>query len=414
MKHFHFAIFPMKLTTITALFFLFVTFTQAQSNRGCGTESYHADKMLNDPGYAASFARVQQQVDDYLRNHSIERSQMVVDIPVVFHVVYSTAAQNISTARILEQLDVLNQDFHRMNPDSVNTPAPFQVCAVSTGINFCLAVQDPNGQSTTGILTIPTTVTSFTQNDAVKFTGMGGHDAWNTSEYMNIWICNMATGNGYSSYPGGNAALDGIVLDFETVGGPTNPGTVPPFHLGRNLTHMTGHYLNLAHLTINCDSILADYCQPVQQSIPFGCPTFPSISCNNGPNGDMFMNYMQYVDDNCMNLFNNFQSARMMVTMSMLRSSLSGSVGCDPVGISEINPLNDFNIMPNPFSDYLNIESRNGSEVELRMIDVSGRTVLEQRFTHKISVNTQGLAKGVYYLELISGDQKKIERIVRY
>jgi hypothetical protein len=28
-----------------------------------------------------------------------------------------------------------------------------------------------------------------------------------------------------------------------------------------------------------------------------GTPTFPKISCNNGPNGDMFMDKMDYVHD---------------------------------------------------------------------------------------------------------------------
>ena len=35
----------------------------------------------------------------------------------------------------------------------------------------------------------------------------------------------------------------------------------------------------------------------------FGKPTFPHITCNNGPNGDMFMNYMDYVDDAAMFMF---------------------------------------------------------------------------------------------------------------
>ena len=34
-----------------------------------------------------------------------------------------------------------------------------------------------------------------------------------------------------------------------------------------------------------------------------GKPTFPHITCNNGPSGDMFMNYMDYVDDDAMFMF---------------------------------------------------------------------------------------------------------------
>ena len=35
----------------------------------------------------------------------------------------------------------------------------------------------------------------------------------------------------------------------------------------------------------------------------FGMPTFPVVTCNNGPNGDMFMNYMDYTDDAAMFMF---------------------------------------------------------------------------------------------------------------
>ena len=41
------------------------------------------------------------------------------------------------------------------------------------------------------------------------------------------------------------------------------------------------------------------------------CPPFPTISCGNAPHGDMYMNYMDYSGDHCMNLFTNGQKARM-------------------------------------------------------------------------------------------------------
>jgi len=49
----------------------------------------------------------------------------IVTIPVVVHVVYNTSAQNISDARINEQIQVLNEDFRRLNADRANTPAAF-------------------------------------------------------------------------------------------------------------------------------------------------------------------------------------------------------------------------------------------------------------------------------------------------
>ena len=55
-----------------------------------------------------------------------------------------------------------------------------------------------------------------------------------------------------------------------------------------------------------------------------GKPTFPHITCNNGPSGDMFMNYMDYVDDDAMFMFTTGQVARMNATLAGPRKKLAG------------------------------------------------------------------------------------------
>jgi hypothetical protein len=44
-------------------------------------------------------------------------------IPVVVHVVYNTNAQNISTAQVQSQIDVLNNDFQKLNADTSAVPS---------------------------------------------------------------------------------------------------------------------------------------------------------------------------------------------------------------------------------------------------------------------------------------------------
>ena len=74
-----------------------------------------------------------------------------------------------------------------------------------------------------------------------------------------------------------------------------------PFDLGRTATHEIGHWLNLLHIWgddgtgCNGSDEVAD--TPNQGGPNFGIPTFPQLSCNNGPDGDLFMNYMDYTDD---------------------------------------------------------------------------------------------------------------------
>jgi hypothetical protein len=50
---------------------------------------------------------------------------------------------------------------------------------------------------------------------------------------------------------------------------------------------------------------------PIQGNSNTGVPTYPRISCNNAPFGDMFMNYMDYTDDIAMTMFTIGQKARM-------------------------------------------------------------------------------------------------------
>lgn len=56
-----------------------------------------------------------------------------------------------------------------------------------------------------------------------------------------------------------------------------------------------------------------------------GKPLFPRITCGNSPDGDMFMNYMDYVDDDSMFMFTLGQVARMRAILDGPRNSLKTS-----------------------------------------------------------------------------------------
>jgi hypothetical protein len=372
----------MKKIYLTAILILHVLIAAtSQTVYRCGTEEYNSKLMQS------------------LINNHTSILQAPVYIPVVFHVIYNTAAQQISSARILEQLQVLNNDFQRLNADTINTPSVFQPLAAASEIHFCLAQRDPSGQSTPGILYVQTTQSSFTNNNDVMSPLTGGDTIWNREQYMNVWICNLSNGIlGYSSYPGAQPCIDGIVLHYECVGGPNAPGTLAPFNMGRILTHMTGHWLNLPHLFDNC---MANSCGPPQQLMATGCPVFPSISCNNGPSGDMFMDFMQGVNDECMNMFCTAQLMRMNLALStMPRSSLLLSPGCLTVGIMENINSTYISISPNPFSDKLTIASKTNQPLEITLFDITSRKLLQQQFTNAISLNTSQLSKGIYIYEL--------------
>lgn len=319
------------LLSITTL--LLFAGTMYGQQRSCGANEVLARQLLENPDMKQIMDDIERHTQDFTKSGGVQ-DRVQVTIPVVVHVVYFNATQNISDARILSQIDVLNADFRRLNADAANTPGAWQSIAADCEVNFCLATQTPGGLATTGIERRSTTVNGFSTNDNVKRFANGGLDAWDASKYLNLWVCDLSGGLlGYAQFPGGPAATDGVVCDYAYFG---TIGATPPFHLGRTATHEVGHWLNCYHIWgddgISCNGTDQVADTPNQADENYGCPAFPAVSCSNGPNGDMFMNYMDYTDDACMNLFTNGQKARMQSLFSAggSRVSLLSSQGCQP------------------------------------------------------------------------------------
>jgi hypothetical protein len=289
----------------------------------------------NNPKRLEQLKAVEQHTAHVLNNPSRAVSGTIT-IPVVVHVVYNTSAENISAAQIQSQIDVLNDDFRRLNADAGSTPSVFQGVAADSEIEFCLASVDPQGNPTSGITRTSTSQTSFGTNDQVKFNSSGGKDAWPAGDYMNIWVCDISGGIlGYAQFPGGPAATDGVVVDYQYFG--TIGTATAPFDLGRTGTHEVGHYLNLRHIwgDGNCsvDDFVSDTPNAGGPNYTGGSCSFPGPnSCNTGFGDlpDMFQNYMDYSNDVCMNLFTQGQKARMRALFEPggARASLLNSTAC--------------------------------------------------------------------------------------
>ena len=338
------------LKSLILLFFIgSLLFSQ---ERNCGTMQYLEYKKSKDSNLEQRMLENENLIQNWITNQPESSNNSIITIPVVVHVVYYNSTENISVAQIQSQIDVLNEDFRRLNSDAINTPIPFQAIAADCQIEFCLATTDPNGNPTNGITRTQTNQSSFSTNDNVKFTSSGGIDAWNTSNYLNMWVCDISGGIlGYAQFPGGASSTDGVVVDYAYFG---NTGTATfPFSLGRTATHEVGHYLNLRHIwgDSNCGN---DYCNdtPVHSSSNSGCPSFPSPSnCSgNGSHGDMFMNYMDYTNDGCMNLFTQDQKTRMLASLNTFRSGLINSNGCSNNSFGCTDP-NAVNYDPNASTD---------------------------------------------------------------
>ena len=307
-------------------------------HRNCGTMEYLEYEEEQDPQRALRLKKIDLHTNEAINNPN-RVVEGVITIPCVVHVIFNNSTENISDAQVLSQIEILTEDFRRLNPDASNTPSVFQGVAADSEFEFCLATVDPNGNSTTGITRTFTTRTSFGSNNQMKFNSSGGHNAWPTGDYLNIWVCDLSGGLlGYAQFPGGNPATDGIVCDYLFFGD-TGVAT-PPFDLGRTATHEVGHWLNLRHIWgdggCGVDDFVGD--TPLAGSSNFtGLPcNFPGPnSCNTGSNDqpDMFQNYMDYSDDACMNLFTVGQKNRMRALFEPggFRESLLSSTACGVV-----------------------------------------------------------------------------------
>lgn len=320
------------------LFGLLLAAHALMGQRNCGTMDYLQMQMDKDPSLTRNMQKQDAEIQQWIMEHGENfRTAGTITIPVVVHVVYRTSIQNISDAQVNSQIAVLNEDYSATNTDVANVPAAWQSLVANTGIQFCLASRDPQGLPTTGIVRKQTTQTSFSMNDAVKYTSQGGDDAWPRDSYLNLWVCNLGGGLlGYAQFPGQAAATDGVVVGYQFFG---RVGTVQsPYNKGRTTTHEVGHWLNLRHIwgddggSCSGSDQVAD--TPNQAGENYGCPNFPRTdACQASSPGVMFMNYMDYTDDACMYFFTQGQSTRMNTVLSGTRAALQNSQGCVPVSL---------------------------------------------------------------------------------
>lgn len=332
----------MKRTfSIILLFFLFIGTLAAQ--RTCASQDYFLEQMEKHPEMRHKLESFKSSLEKRKREAEA-RNFTVVTIPVVFHIVHNGdpvgTGENLSESLILAQLQQLNDDFSLMNSDVNLIPAFFLPLAANTMIQFCLAERTPDCQATTGILRFNGNQADWTR--AQIESTLKPATVWDREQYLNIWTVRFSVAEGgllgYATFPGGPADLDGSVLLYSSVGSLSNPNPAGGnFGKGRTATHEVGHWLNLFHIwgDATCgDDQVAD--TPVHETNNSDCPSHPKTNnCNGTTNTEMFMNYMDYVDDNCMHMFSVGQSDRMndlFVEDIGLRVNLKASSACSATG----------------------------------------------------------------------------------
>ncbi len=282
--------------------------------RACGAMSAHMRLLETNPSFRGNQFKLENDVAK-LREAKLDLTTMpIATINVVVNVVYNTPDQNISDAQIKSQIRALNKDYRATNTDKAKVPAVWKGLVTDSRVKFVLH----------NITRTKTTKTSFGDDDGVKKASTGGIAATDTSKFLNFWVCALGGGLlGYAQFPGGPKTTDGVVIRSTAFG--TIGTAAAPFKLGRTATHEVGHYFNLRHIwgdTPDCSGSDMVPDTPNAAGPNFNKPAFPTVTCNNGPNGDMFVNYMDYVDDDTMYMFTMQQVIRMRATLNGPRRSL--------------------------------------------------------------------------------------------
>lgn len=370
-----------------------------------------------------------------------KRTQAVIKIPVVVHVIYKNAAQNIADSNIFSQISVLNECFRKLNPNYVNTRNIFDSIGADVEIEFCLADKDPMGNATNGIIrkSAPASA-SFDPLfgfDFVKMPSKGGDTLWPPSQYLNIWTCDMSLFSveavlGYAQFPGMAQQTDGVVIQYNYFG-----RYAKPKFFGKTTVHEVGHWLGMRHIwaddapglsqpgtcdstdfvgdTPNCKSQSASNCDTVINSCSNEDPYWGSLDPP-----DMVENYMDYSKDSCMTMFTKGQKARMysFLNTDPIRLAITTSTaGCNTfAGVGEIKDFgNHINIYPNPASDNVKIMIGNisYSDFGYELFNAVGQLVSAGDISYLITeVNTSELQAGIYFIKVFNTSNTITKRLV--
>ncbi len=433
----------------------------SQSYLRCGSTELINIKEGQLPGFKSHLAEQFNQTK--LAAQQSRNQAATIYVPVVVHVVYNTAQQNLDDSIIKNQIAILNRDFNRNNADASNLRAVFGDVGGSSDIVFYLADTDPAGNPTNGIIHKSTGKSSFSIDilggsyvdlEKVK-SAADGSVGWPSNKYCNIWVCNMAvnlfgtiqegsllglatppTNPLPSIWPSGatSGLLDGLVLYYKVVGDnnptlATDATLLPVANKGRTAVHEMGHYLGLRHIWADKGNPLtgAAACTPFEDDGMADTPYMGSNSqtdgCNPSKNTctyetpdlpDMIENYMDYSTESCQNTFTIEQVAFMRAILENQRIDLTNWDPTPTVGIMlDVIALEQMVVYPNPARHKLNLLKPCSETGFYQLYNHLGVEVEQCSFTQLESIAIGHLSAGVYILKVNTNRTSTIGRFVK-
>lgn len=426
------------------LLFLATVFTfsvQAQQvNRCMSPEAINYQNSLT-PGFKEL---VEKQFQKAKAWGGQNKADAIYRIPVVVHVVHNNAAQNLPDSVIIDQIRVLNEDYGRLNPDTVNMRPDFEPVKGNPRIEFVLAQIDPMGNPTTGITRTNTATATFgsfglltgdfSTLEAVKSTADGGHDPWDQARYLNIWVCNMelpflgpallgyaTPPTGLPNWPAGQTPdlIDGVVIQYQAFGS-NNPNALDFGQgaldvRGRTCVHEVGHYLGLRHIWGDGDCTQEDGIDdtPNADNQSNQDCNFTKNTCVDNIAGadlpDMVENYMDYSAETCQN---SFTDGQVLLMHGVLENQRYDLVHNNPATLNTLSALH-VSLFPNPANETCTIRIDSKSFFEIELVDLDGRIVYSSMISGGIhSIDLNNFRSGVYMVKIGDKHVSTRERLV--
>ncbi|MFK7935198.1 MAG: zinc-dependent metalloprotease [Saprospiraceae bacterium] len=387
------------------LFCCFPILSNAQSS--CLTQ------LMDDEKVQENQRVITQEVRQWIDNRSMVAERSIATIPIVIHIVWHENEENISDEQIASQLSVLNNSFQGNSANLAIVPTIFQDLIADTEIEFCLAQRTPTNQPTNGIERIRIAEPAIVSDRTALF---AASPLWNPAEYLNIYVVNLAPSvDGEATFPA-EATLenDAIRMNYRSFGTIETATINPARSGGKSLVHEVGHYLGLRHIWGREEGCTFDDFDgmddtPLQSQSYLGqCPSSSQSSCGTP---DMYMNFMDYTDDDCLAMFTPDQKMWMLGVLNTTRSGLLGSRGCDSVVSSEQwLELSELKFWYDAASQVVNFQfADNQKFVILELFDAIGRKIAVETFVQQKNMQWQLAPQtaGIYYLHLRTDSGEK-------
>ena len=318
---------------------------QSTSTEPCGFDLDHQRLMRTNAVY-------RQRVEDFneAARHASpgeDRDINTYKVPVVVHVMdANNASTAVADAQITAGIKLLNE-YWRKAAGSAGAGT-----GVDMGIEFVLAVRDPNGNCTTGITRRNMSFSATYIANGVMHDGAVGmpdaelktYDNWDPTKYYNIWLVgeidNGGPVAGYAFFAGSHgSAVDGTIMLATTMGSSV-------------LAHELGHAFNLYHTfegDVNgttcppnaaCATDGDQVCDIPPHIRPSTCNPTGTNACDGGSLNSLHMfNYMNYSQCTT-NMFTAGQRTRTQLAMTTNRASFlaaNGNMSLVPPGAPQLD-----------------------------------------------------------------------------